>query len=505
VVTHPTYGLLILEVKGGREIRHSNGREWTSVRHDTGKESTMKKSPFQQASDNMHTLKKKITKRVGRIPFAYGYACIFPGTDRIEGQMPGGVEKELIMTGRDQAEVKRAVDAAFGVWRGKPDRNDGAQDKKAEFLKRVHREVLQPEFRVLQTLRTQIRDAEEAFARMTKEQALLFNGFLKANNRALIKGYAGTGKTFLAAHRAAELGREGKETLLLCYNRHLADHLDRKMEGVPNVKVATFHQLADEWQDLAPDYSFPENPDSDFWNEGAADLLLNAVEYGGKQFDAILVDEAQDFKEYWWLPVEAMLRSDAHFYVFMDPGQNIYEGDVKALLDLPTSVPLRKNCRSTKHISRFAAKVARRDEGVSPEHVGEGVEVRQHAFGDRSDQVDIVEEIIRDLKEEESLSSSDIVLLSPRSYRSCILAHTSYEIAGHQVKPFELAEPSEDTLYYDSVAGFKGMEAPVVVLFDVLEDHVSSSDTNVYVGSTRARHLLHVVHERGWSPEPEEA
>jgi DNA helicase IV len=45
------------------------------------------------------------------------------------------------------------------------------------------------------------------------------------------------------------------------------------------------------------------------------------------------------------------------------------------------------------------------------------------------------------------------------------------------------------------------MESPVVVLFDVRDGHVASSDTNVYVGCTRARHLLYVLHEDGWSPD----
>jgi DNA helicase IV len=45
------------------------------------------------------------------------------------------------------------------------------------------------------------------------------------------------------------------------------------------------------------------------------------------------------------------------------------------------------------------------------------------------------------------------------------------------------------------------MESPVVVLFDVRDGHVASSDTNVYVGCTRARHLLYVLHEDEWSPD----
>jgi hypothetical protein len=109
-------------------------------------------------------------------------------------------------------------------------------------------------------------------------------------------------------------------------------------------------------------------------------------------------------------------------------------------------------------------------------------------------------QITRELKQDEGLSSSDIVLLSPHRYDRSLLAEAGYRVGGYDIEPFQLEEPSEGTLYYESLQSFKGMESPVVVLFDVRDGHVASSDTNVYVGCTRARHLLYVLHEDGWSP-----
>ena len=500
VITHPKRGLLVLEVKGGKAIRYDG--DWTSVAH-TGQVHSIE-DPYKQAEKNLHALKtvmqeRDVLRRTPSPAFPHGHACWFPGTDRIQGSLPTHVSRTITLTRDDRHSVQASIERVFGSWAGTRS-PDGSWEA---MMDEVHTRVLMPEFRVVRSLRTQIRDAEEQFARMTEEQADIFNRVLKSNRRALVKGFAGTGKTFLAVHRAAELGREGKSTLLICFNRHLADHLARKMEGVPNTTVATFHQLADEWEDHAPNHSFPENPDQEFWDTGAAELLVDAVEHGGIQFDAVLVDEAQDFREEWWIPIESMLHEASHFYVFLDPGQDVYQTDVKGLMDLPTTLPLRTNCRSSAPISKYASRIAQRDEEVSPLHAGKGADVETYAFQDRSEQIDQLAQIVRTLKKEDNLSSSDIVLLSPRNYRSCILADVDYRLGGYDVKPFALDEPDEGTLYYESIYGFKGMESPVVVLFDVLADHVASSDTNVYVGCTRARHVLHVVHEDGWTPGEE--
>jgi superfamily I DNA/RNA helicase len=249
-----------------------------------------------------------------------------------------------------------------------------------------------------------------------------------------------------------------------------------------------------------PGRTFPTSPDQEFWETGAADLLTEAIDEAGIRYDAILVDEAQDFRETWWLPVELMLHESSHFYVFLDPGQDIFGTDVKGLMDLPTTVPLTKNCRSTRQISRFASRLTGRDEPPSPAHVTGGAGVRTMTFSKRMEQIPMLEDIVRDLKQNQGLSSKDLVLLSPHSYANCILADAGYRLAGYEVKPFELTPPGEGTVYYESIHRFKGMEAPVIVLFDVRDGHVASSNANIYVGCTRARDVLYVIHEEGWSP-----
>jgi len=516
VVTHPTRGLLVVEVKGGACIAY-NGETWTSTDHGGTQHSIQ--DPYRQAQRSMHALVDKIVdagvvSRKKAIPFPYGYAVWFPGADVTDGALPSHASRSTTITRARHDTVQQAIEQALGAWRGRKSqstsdtpRHDPAstngpasRDMSASVMDRVIERVLQPEFRVVRTLRTQLKEADKTYARLTEGQADTFSGVLQANRRALVKGFAGSGKTFLAVRRAVELAQSGADTLFLCYNRHLADHLGRQMAEEPNIKVATFHELADEWARYVPGQTFPSNPDQEFWETGAADLLTEAIDEREIRYDAILVDEAQDFRETWWLPVELMLQASSYFYVFLDPGQDIFGTDVKGLMDLPTTVPLTKNCRSTRQISRFASRLTGRDEPPSPAHVTEGTGVRTMTFAKRTEQVSMLEDILRDLKQNEGLSSEDLVLLSPHSYANCLLADAEYRVAGYEVKPFDLKPPGEGAVYYESIHRFKGMEAPVVVLFDVRDEHIASSNANIYVGCTRARNVLYVIHEEGWSP-----
>ena len=503
VVAHPVRGLLVIEVKGGARIAYDGGTQaWTSTDHSGTRHAI--RDPYRQVRRSMHALVDKIVdagvvRCKEAIPFPYGYAVWFPGTDVMEGALPPHASPSVTITRSHHGAVQQAINQALGSWRGRK------RTRAQGVMERVIERVPQPTFRVVRSLWTQLKETGKTHARLTEEQAETFNGVLRANRRALVKGFAGSGKTFLAVRRAVELARDGADTLFLCYNRHLADHLARQMTGEPNVKVATFHELADEWARYVPGRQFPRHPDQEFWETGAADLLIEAIEEADIHYDAVLVDEAQDFREAWWVPVELLLRENSYFYVFLDPGQDIFGSgvpgtDVRGLMDLPTTVPLAKNCRSTRQISQFASRLTGRDEPASPAHVTEGTSVRTMTFSGRNEQIPILENILRDLKQNEGLSSEDLILLSPHSYANCILSGVGYRIAGYSVKPFALESPNEGTVYYDSIHRFKGMEAPVVVLFDVRNDHVASSNANIYVGCTRARHMLYVVHEEGWRP-----
>ena len=63
-----------------------------------------------------------------------------------------------------------------------------------------------------------------------------------------------------------------------------------------------------------------------FWDSEAPMLLLQAVEEKKLgPFDAVIVDEGQDFASSWWDVLEEMLAEDGRMLVFYDPSQRIFK------------------------------------------------------------------------------------------------------------------------------------------------------------------------------------
>jgi len=489
IVLDPDQGLLVLEVKGGREVGYDPDRGWYSTSH--GGNTYSIKDPFTQARRNLYSVRDRIQQagifsRREELPFTYGYGCVFPHAVVEGGMMPMHVRPGLCLDARALQAPEKAADTLFGFWRGKKGREVGSE----EWAEGVTDQVLAPSFQAEEDLHVRIKREQAQFVDLTDEQTEVYSRILQANRQALVQGVAGTGKTILAQRRATELAESGKESLYLCFNRLLADHLAENLSGVENLTVATFHELADVLSQRTRAVQFPEDPDQEFWDEGAADLLLQAIEATGTRYDALIVDEAQDFRETWWLPVRELTGSDGYFYVFYDPEQNVYNTNLEPIGDLPTHVPLTTNCRTTTRIREFAERLADLGDITDAKHLAEGQPVETYSFENREEQVEILKRITRHLKQDIGLSSSELVLLSPFTREKSVLGD---RLAGYHIEPYQLEPPSEDTLYHSTILGFKGMDAPAVVLFDVMADHVASQDAHIYVGSSRAQNLLYVL------------
>ncbi len=144
-------------------------------------------------------------------------------------------------------------------------------------------------------LSLQTAEDDREIVRLTEEQFHLLR-FLSRRRRVAIGGCAGAGKTFLATEKAKQLAREGFRTLLTCYNRPLADHLALVTAGTENLEVLGFHQLCYRFAKEAG-LSMPTANDHVF-QEQYPDLLLQAASLlTDRLYDAIIVDEGQDFRD----------------------------------------------------------------------------------------------------------------------------------------------------------------------------------------------------------------
>jgi hypothetical protein len=505
LMVHKEQGLLAIEVKGGDKIEfHPASGQWYSWDRQGNRFPI--KDPFKQAKSSMHALVDKIRetkifgKKGGGLPFPFGYSVSFPDAKVSCDNFPPECPREIVIDATDLPSLKEAVKGLFAHWAGRGGK-PGMDDRQFESLLN---NVLMPEYRVARSVGLEVQEEEEVLTRLTDEQCKLLD-FLGEHNRALIEGYAGTGKTFLAVEKAKRLALSGKKVLLLCFNRPLADHLAGliKTSGSwsKNVMVNNFHGLCIESAEEAKlKFEIPEGDrkaSAAFWRDEAPLLLLDSIDRLGLKFDAVIVDEGQDFEEDWFDAI-AQLFSDpggGSLYIFYDPMQNIYHKPIKFPIGEAPYV-LRKNCRNTRRIASLVSRIS----DISYEFPGgcvEGTKVGSNTYEDPGAQPAKIDEIVGKLAAGE-VKPSQIVILSPHVKEKSCLAGRS------KVGGFELTEdvlckdPSH--VRFSTLHRFKGLEADVVIFCDVDGSHLTCGPYHQYVSMSRAKHLLYILHAKSWEP-----
>jgi superfamily I DNA and RNA helicase len=111
----------------------------------------------------------------------------------------------------------------------------------------------------------------------------------------IVYGVAGSGKTVLLIARAKMLAEDpDKRILVLCYNRLLAQHLQAALADQRAVTAMTFHRWV---RNCGIQFSKSEGHDA-FGERQLARLQSDAGLRG--RFDAVLIDEAQDWPRSWF-------------------------------------------------------------------------------------------------------------------------------------------------------------------------------------------------------------
>lgn len=150
-----------------------------------------------------------------------------------------------------------------------------------------------------------------------------------------VRGPAGSGKSLALASRAIVLAEQGKSVLVVTYNitlfHYLHDLCSRasRDRGVRYWKRAVsfvhFHGLV---RELWIQRGKPAVGD-DNWTIGTIRLLAQHYKYPGNglpTFDAILVDEGQDFELEWWQFLRShLLKPGGEMLLVADRTQNLYE------------------------------------------------------------------------------------------------------------------------------------------------------------------------------------
>lgn len=487
VILHPRRGLLVIEVKGGRIRGEWSGDEWSSISRN-GQAHAIK-NPVKQADRAFWALKEKLEDNPGTSRFSYPMfrGVAFPDTLTSEATFGIDWDRSLVMDSSDLNDVLPAIERMYS--------RDAPKEPLPKAAIDAVISLLQPTVDLQRLgLVAEMRAGESLIVRLSDEQSR-FLQFIRNQPRVVINGCAGSGKTMLAVEKALQLANEGFEVLLTCFNRPLAEWMQAvvsRKSGVANgsVRVSHYHDLAVKLCEEAGMPSTVRPREQAYWDDDLPDDLLAAIPNLEARFDAIVVDEGQDFRDNWWVTLQELLvePDTGPLYIFQDPHQAIYQ----RTSDLPITTPpyvLEHNYRSTAAIHERV--VGFYDGDPKPGSIGPAGRPVEQVEPSGKGVAEDVRRVVGRLLGEEGLSARQVVVLTPYGKARSELKE------GASIGAVTLTwsgEPDAGQVRVSSVHAFKGLESDVVIL---VEPHGLSRGRNphrlCYVALSRAKHHLVVI------------
>jgi hypothetical protein len=483
IIAGPDWGILVAEVKGGKISRDGARDIWTST--DRNGKTHQIRDPVDQARRSMFVLRDRLkqTQRVGDTLVRIGCAVVFPDCSVCQGEMGIDMPAPIFVWYDDMLDLKQRLTMALGASAARI----GEQGMKALD------ELLAPSVSLDLRFGSVVGRAKRRIKELTDDQFWILDA-LGRNKRASISGGAGTGKTVLALKKAWRLASEGKATLLVCYNDGLGANLKRLCAEwrLPGLTACTYNENAEAvCQKAGVSVSLPplatEAQKTEYYERELPQAFRDVISSPHyPRFDAVVIDEAQDFSETWIETLGLLLRDplNSYWYAFYDDNQKILSNPLHqdALLRNRFGEPfqLTRNLRNAPEVFKRFAQYYHGDAQRAFECLVD-CEGRVSFAAAVKEPADLTN-LVLDLIEREGIAPSDIVLLTCGH-----LANSRFRV-GDVARQLQTRHPGVTAT---SVGKFKGLESPVVVLTDV-DAAVGRTDI-LYTAISRAQMLLYVV------------
>lgn len=463
-------GIVTIEIKGG-QVTH-DGQSW---RQQHGRI-----DPVNQVRDAKYALRSYVESDPrwgGRRRLQWAHLVVLPHTElAADFALPECPRWSVL----DRSQLDQIADLARSALRQQDSTNRVVTAEDVDVLAQVLAGRGLPQRDVV----ARAMEHEEAADRLTEQQAVLL-GAIQLLHRVEVRGGAGSGKTYLACEQARRLSQSGKRVALLCYSHGLASFLQRLCSGWPRRQqpsyVGEFHELGRKWGAPAGPSAAGEQPQF-FEHELPAVMTELALQLPpGRRFDAIVVDEAQDFADSWWHPLLGALKdpNSGGLYVFSDEGQRVFDRQGTPPVALVPLV-LDANLRNTRQIAEaFTPLVGQRMRLQG----GDGPPVR-----------------FVNCSAEEALEAADDaveVLLAAGWRPEDVALLTTGSRHPEQIERQSLGPKAywdtfwdAEQVFYGHVLGFKGLERRAVVVALNSFPDASRLRERMYVGLSRARDEL---------------
>lgn len=477
-------GILCLEVKGGRV--ECNDGVWT-FENRYGERNTKNEGPFDQAAGALFALRKSLSRMISwtnQVSFATG--VVF--TDICFDYVGVSVIQDIKYDNSSGISFDSFIENCHKYWDDKNHRHNSKLTKdEIEQLKQAIRDDLH----FVPTLGSVSDSVDKELVRLTEEQLAVLDT-IEDNNKVIISGPAGSGKTILAMQYALNRSNNGKRVLYLSYNKMLAVHVSQSIKS-GKINVKNIHSLM---SDYIP-FDQSKSKDANYYSVTLPDMFFKYLSSRNcEKYDVLVIDEGQDLISSRYLPIFDKLLSKGLYggdwAVFYDPNQNIFNNKFeKAMAELcknnPTKCKLTKNCRNTNQIAKFNKYSSNIESGKALVE-GDDVEFVPYENSDFSNQFDFLLDGLFDNK----ITMNDITIISPVTMEKSVLA--SYNGKYNSVIRKVDGSTHHGSIQFATIQSFKGLDAKVVIAID-LNDQINVSSQNIilYTMFSRARVLLYVM------------
>ncbi|MGQ7890661.1 3'-5' exonuclease [Paenibacillus sp. WC2504] len=560
VIIGPDLGLVILEVKDYTKntLYQVNHDEWTI--RDTAGELITTKSPLKQARDNARLItdhlkkdKNLVQDSSSYLKFPYGFGTVFTRLkqeDFIKHDLYQVIEPQFVLC-RDEVDpdedgfsseiLMEKIHGMFTVWSQKKNilTNEDIQ------AIRFH---LFPEVRISAEYKPQVKHQDQLLLSLhnIKTMDLHQENMAKqiGDKHRLIRGVAGSGKTLILASRAKMLAKAHPDwkILVLCYGIPLSRNLKqmiRRMMNEPEdlldlinlgssdsqreskVEVYNFH----EWLRNSLHMKDSEIPTIlDKVNNNEAILPI---------YDAIMIDEGQDFEPDWLKLLSCCLNPNTQSLLLVeDRAQSIFRKKTNLAQDIGLdfrgrSKILAINYRNTAQIVQFAWEFYQEHSQLKnkvQEGSVEGVEIIPpqstkrkgpepmiKGFRNIQEEMNFVSKSITFLNQQKNIPIQDIAILYrvKNSHLTSYIDEIKDSLEQHELPYTWITENTEskrnfvrdeNAIKISTIDSAKGLDFQAVFIINIenmpfpLEEVEEREVSLFYIGMTRALEWLFLTY-----------
>lgn len=464
LIVHPNLGVLVVEVKGG--AHRVQGLAFVHVNSGT------QTRVLEQVRTNMHGLARWLGVKPN-LRLKMGYALIFPDSDFNNEIISLALTdvtvdppESIVIDRKGLPNIGWRITEIMAYWNASLANSPLGKERMKALVN-----TLCPSFDGTPSWGSRVVWDEKVWLRLTPEQSAVVDDAIQGNRR-VITGWPGTGKTLILIESARRLLSEGKQVLVLTVNTLLAQYIRRQLGSNKRLKVANWHSLCASTN--ARLQQGGGERDRNWLEGGCLEDIRRAASLGDIQpFDAVLVDEAQTFRTEWlewlcgWHCQGQMLTFCDETQVFAFEEGRISLPRLCELVGLGKPFALTTVLRSPKAVYQRLQSVMRSDYQLHMPRELEADTLREVLVVGMQESLSQMLTLLA----EQGVQDSDVVVLSKFGW-----------VESDDVKP---------TVHYQTLSRFRGMEAPVVIIYSAEQ----MDDAELFCAYSRATTLCIALYD----------